>query len=121
MGSTEKPTAAFVLSLLAGIFIFIGLFIEIWIGSVIAQFADLSDVPGFVFEILRVGWWVGWIRGAIVLLAAFMLFFKPAQARAWGIVVLVLSILSIFTLGFITVILGIIGGALAISWKPAKT
>ncbi|MFQ5998323.1 MAG: DUF6114 domain-containing protein, partial [Candidatus Bathyarchaeia archaeon] len=48
---------------------------------------------------------------------------NPAQNKAWGVIILVLSIISIvigggFAIGFI---LGIIGGALAIAWHPKTT
>jgi len=58
---------------------------------------------------------------AVVLIGAFMLYFRPTQAKMWGIIILVLSILAIFRLDILGFILGIIGGALAIGWKPTKT
>lgn len=52
-----------------------------------------------------------------------MIYRKPAQKTAWGVVILVFSILSIVTGGgfIIGFILGIIGGALALAWKPKAT
>jgi hypothetical protein len=52
-----------------------------------------------------------------------MLYRNPLQKKAWGIIVLVLSIISIVTGGgfIIGLILGVIGGALSLSWKPKAT
>jgi hypothetical protein len=49
-----------------------------------------------------------------------MLHIKPAKKKVWGILILVFSIPSVITGGgfIIGFILGIIGGALAISGKP---
>jgi hypothetical protein len=71
---------------------------------------------------------VGVILGIIIIIAAVILYRNPAQITTWGIVVLVLSIISIFIGGrfIIGFILGIIGGALALTLckrhvKPKKT
>jgi hypothetical protein len=55
-----------------------------------------------------------------VLLGAIMLHSKPVNKKAWGIIVIVFSIPSVVTgRGFIIgFILGIIGEAKALSWKP---
>ncbi len=62
---------------------------------------------------------VGIISGILVLIGAFMMYYKRAeQAKTWGIVVLIFSIVALFGGGggfLIGTILGIIGGALAIS------
>ncbi len=95
----EKPTAAFVLSLLAGIFILLG-------GAVLAAIG--AAISAFLF-------------GIIVLVGAIMLYTHPEQHVTWGVIVLVFSILSIFTSlgGFLVgLVLGIVGGALGIAWKP---
>ncbi|MFQ5712208.1 MAG: DUF6114 domain-containing protein [Candidatus Geothermarchaeales archaeon] len=58
----------------------------------------------------------------IVIYAAMMLNSKPAQHVTWGTLILIFSVLSVlgswagFGLGLI---LGIVGGALAIGWRPA--
>jgi len=62
---------------------------------------------------------VGLIFGVLVLLGAILLRIRPAHKKAWGIMILVFSIPSIVTGGgfIIGFILGIIGGALALSRK----
>jgi hypothetical protein len=63
---------------------------------------------------------VGLTCSVPVLLGAIMLRSKPTNKKAWGIMIIVFSILSIVTGGgfIIGFILGIIGGTLALSWKP---
>ena len=63
---------------------------------------------------------VGLTCGVPVLLGAIMLRNKSANKKAWGIMIMLFSILSVVTGGGFIVgcILGIIGGALALSRKP---
>lgn len=107
-----KPTTAFVLSLLAGIFILLGGLAFAALGGF---FGTFFPVAGIVFVT------IGLAAGVIVLLGAIMMYVEPRQHVAWGIIVLVLSIVSLFTSlgGFLVgMILGIVGGALAIAWHP---
>lgn len=66
---------------------------------------------------------VGLICGAVVVLGAMMLHRKPVQKRPWGIIIIVFSIPSVVTGGgfIIGFILGIAGGAFALSRKPATS
>jgi hypothetical protein len=120
LSSEEKPSAAFVISLIAGILILIN-------GAIIGAVRSFIEphIPGMgeralVSSILGAGMVVGIILGLIVIVAAVMLYRNPAQKTMWGIIVLVLSIISLFIGGgfIIGLILGIIGGALALAWKP---
>lgn len=114
METEEKPTTAFVLSFIGAIFILIG-------GAIVA-------VAGAIVAVLFPGVGLALAGAAIVcglltLIGAIMLYVNPNQRQTWGIIVIVFSILSLFFClgGFIVgLILGIIGGALAISWKPTK-
>lgn len=73
-------------------------------------------------------WGAGWyyivliniVSGIVVLIGALMLYSRPKQAHMWGTLVLVFSIVSLVGMGgfMIGAILGIVGGALAIAWKP---
>lgn len=62
---------------------------------------------------------VGIISGILVLIGALMMYYKRSeQAKTWGIIVLIFSIIALFGGGggfLIGTILGIIGGVLAIS------
>jgi uncharacterized membrane protein len=61
--------------------------------------------------------------GIVVIVAAVMLYRNPPQKTLWGVLVLVLSIVSIFVGGgfLLGLILGVIGGILALIWKPKTT
>ena len=50
-----------------------------------------------------------------------MIYNQPAKATAWGALILAFSILSLFGMGgfYFGAILGVVGGALAITWKPS--
>ncbi len=116
----EKPTAAFVLSLIGGIFILL-------VGALIAAvFATLGGLLGgfglgnFGLGMALLGT-IGLIVGLIIIIAAAMLYMKPQQHVIWGVLILILSIVSIpfafggFIIGFI---LALIGGILGIVFKP---
>lgn len=120
MSSSEKPTAAFALSLIAGILIFINGAVLGAVGSFIAPFIPGASETALITGILGSLTAIGVILGIIMILAAVLLYRNPAQKTMWGVIILVLSIISIFIGGgfIIGLILGIIGGALALAWKP---
>ena len=110
----EKPTAAFVLSLIGGIFGILGAIVWLIVGAIFALFptfglgASLLGVIGLVFSI-------------IVILGGVMMYVKPEQHVMWGVIVLILTIVSIpftFAGAIIGFILGLIGGILGIVFKP---
>jgi len=107
----DRPTAAFALSLIAGILILInGIFIAA-IGAIIgAIFPGL----GILFAV------IGLVFGIIVLVGAIMMWSNPDQHVAWGVIVLLFSLFSIVIGGgfILGLILGLVGGILAIVWKP---
>lgn len=56
--------------------------------------------------------------------SAVMLNRYPRQHQTWGIVILIFSILGVFggMAGYLVgLVLGIVGGTLAIAWKPSAT
>lgn len=65
------------------------------------------------------------IFGIIVIVSAMMLNNKPHEHTTWGALIVLFSVLSIFggAMGGLGVglILGLIGGVLAITWKPPQT
>jgi hypothetical protein len=136
MTDEEKPTAAFILSLVGGVFILLCGGMMSMIGSYIGQYGwgmmggyggwggmmgPGFGMMGFAFGALGV---LGLIFGAIVIISAIMLNSKPEQHSTWGTVIIIFSVLSIFGSamgGFgIGLVLGLIGGILAITWKPTK-
>jgi uncharacterized membrane protein YjgN (DUF898 family) len=67
---------------------------------------------------------LGIIFGVVVIASAVMLNRQPQQHQTWGILILIFSILSVFGgMGgyLVGLVLGIVGGALAIAWKPSAT
>ena len=115
---TEQPTVAFVLSLLAGLWMLaaggmMGGFG--WGGMMGGWMGDRVGIRGF-----GVWWpWFGIFAGIVVLVSAVMLYVKPEQRRSWGVVILVASALNFLLgmMGFLAGTLGVIGGVLALSTK----
>src|SRR5437773_1024317 len=63
----------------------------------------------------------GLASGALVILGAVMLYSRPFEKDLWGAVIIAFSILGIFggMGGFmIGLVLGIVGGVLALAWNP---
>ena len=102
-----KPTAAFALSLLSGLFALIGAFLTSAIASLL--------VPGFPSGLLLI--W-GSIAGIAVLVGSWLLFNNAAQRKLGSILVLLFSILS---MQFLPIILGLIGGFLGFTYKGSNT
>jgi hypothetical protein len=63
---------------------------------------------------------VSLICGIILVVAAVMLWIQPQAHIIWGVIIVVFSAVSFVGMGgyFIGAILGIIGGAIALSYKP---
>ena len=62
------------------------------------------------------------VSGIAVVASALMLKKRPKENTAWGILILVFSVLSFFGLGgfLVGAILGIVSGALVLGWNPKK-
>jgi len=121
MSPSEKPAKAFTLSVIAGILILGNAVLlgvaATWFPGIIPTLPGSADNSTVPFASLTA---VGLICGALVLLGAIMLDSKPANKKAWGIMIVVFSIPTVvmgggFIIGFI---LGMIGGAMAFSRKP---
>ena len=139
----ERPTAAFVLSLIAGIFSVLGGGMRSMMGSFFGPYGfgmmygyagygmmgygysgygnGYGLTGGLGFELFGL---LGLIFGVIVIVSAFMLNSRPQEHSTWGVLIVIFSVLSIFggaMGGFgAGLILGLIGGVLAITWKPAQ-
>lgn len=117
--SRERPTGAFILALVAGIFILIGGATIASIGSLISSLT-LGASGGAIVALGA----VGAVMGILVIALGVLLYITPQHHVVFGVLILVLSVLSIFTaLGgiFLGLVLGIIAGALGIAWKPGQT
>jgi len=114
----EKPTAAFALSLVGGIFILLGGIVYAAVGSIIAflPFAGAALVALGIF---------GLICGLLTILGAVWINSgETDKVRNGSILVLIFSILSWFGAAggfFLGFILGLIGAILGLTWKPTIT
>lgn len=122
MSGGNKPTAAFILSLMGGIFIMLGGLISTALLGIAGLFASLlfGFIAGGVMIILGI---LGIVWGILVILGAAMMYSHPERSKTWGAIVLVFSILSWFgALGgfFIGFILGLVGGVLGLTWSTPQ-
>jgi hypothetical protein len=120
LDKTLKPSKASTLSLTASVLILLN---AAGLAIVARWFLDIMPVlPGssgndpMLFYTLSA---FGLILGLIILFATLMLRRKPANKKAWGIMIIVFSVPSVilgggFIVGFI---LGILGGVKTIKWK----
>jgi hypothetical protein len=78
-------------------------------------------IPSFVSGIVGAVGLFGLASGIIVLLSGILLRTSPGQRTILGVLIIVFSVVSFFgTGGFIIgAILGIIGGIMALTWKPS--
>jgi len=130
MSSKSMHTTAFILSLIGGLIIVIGSLIETLLlifGSYAGTFYGMG--PGMMSGYGFYGYGSGWMTalsiialafGIIVLIGAIMLNARPSQNITWEIIVLVFSVASFIGMGgyMIGAILGIAGGAVALSYRP---
>ena len=105
----DKPTAAFVLGLIGGIFMLL---------SGVAAAVGFSFLLGSAGAIFGV---IGLIFGLIVLIGSIMLYQKPESHTMWGVIILILAIVDLpgfwgFGIGSL---LAFIGAILALVYKPA--
>src|SRR6266705_4847066 len=118
---SEKPTAAFVLSLIGGIFVLlVGIAFAV-LGSILRNMVCWIGGPDGATDIIVWYGVIGFVNGLLMIVFGVLLYIRPTQHVVWGALVLILSIASFFTtLGgfFIGLILGLIGGILGIVWKP---
>jgi hypothetical protein len=130
LSNEKKPTVPFVLSLIAGILTLIGglavAYVGLWrfelMGRLMRGYGyAFAAGPGYFSPFISLVGMLGIIFGLIVIASAIMLNRRPTQHTTWGILILIFSIFGIFGgMGgyLVGLILGIVGGALAIAWKP---
>lgn len=104
----EKPTAAYILSLIGGILGFLAAIGILFAGSI---FGPLGAIFGGMLALIPLIFSLLIIWGAMMINTG-----EPNKVKNGGIIVLVFSILSGLN------IIALIGGILALVWKPpAKT
>ena len=134
----ERPIAAFVLSLIAGILILLGsgtvMMAGFPNGGVSNYYGGMMDgyyggmmggyygmMHGFGFS---GGWFyglaiVGIVSALVIILGAIMIYNQPSGKATWGALILAFSIVCFLGMGgfFLGAILGVIGGILALTWR----
>jgi len=123
------PNTAFVLSLIAGILttfsgaVAVSWFSasQFWWGGMMGRGMGMMGPMNFGFLLGGMAT-IGLASGLIVLISAILLRSRPKEYTTWGVLILVFSILSFLSMGgfLVGAILGIVGGALALSWKPGN-
>lgn len=116
LSSGESVSVAFVLSLVGGLLILLG--------GVVSVFW-LSWMWSGMMGHMMMGWpgmglgfpLIGLVSGLMVLIGAFMLSSRPRERAAWGTLIIVFSVTGLLGGGGLLIgsILGIIGGALALT------
>ena len=112
----DLPVGAFILSLIGGILILgAGIYLAIVGGSLAAAG---NPVLGGVAQGLG---GLGVFIGLLLVILSFALFIQPDHHVGYGVAIIVLSVMSVLTgAGFILgLILGLIGGILAILFQPS--
>ena len=120
----EKPTAAFVLSLLAAIFIIIGGLVYVALGAWVGSAIDFIGLGGWGYSLVIFGV-LGLVWGILTLVGAIMINSGDRnKVRTGSILVLIFSIISwVGALGgfFIGFLLGLIGAILGLTWHPSTS
>ena len=115
----ERPLTAFVLSLLGSMFIIVGTVVGFVLFSS-SPFPPTTDLTAILAS-------VSVALGILMLIMTMLLYLRPELHVAWGVTILVFasaSITSVFSgygglgLGVVGMVLGIVGGAIAIAWRP---
>jgi predicted benzoate:H+ symporter BenE len=102
-----KPTAAFALSIVAGLITLLATFLTSYLGSV-----TISAFPTSMVLI------VGSLAGIATIVGSWLLYSNAAQRKLGSILVLVFSIIS---MNFVSIVLGLIGGFLGFSFKGTSS
>ena len=127
---SEIPVASFVLSLVGGLLVLVGAGLMMtfsygapYFGMMGSYGGMMSGYYGMMHGFGYGGWFyaagaMGLVSGIAILIGAAMIYTRPNKAPTWGLIVLIFSIVSLFGMGgfIFGAILGIIGGALALTW-----
>ena len=126
----EFPSAAFLLSLLAGIIILAGsgmmaLAIGGSFGGMMGGYLGIMNGYQGMMQGFGSGDWiyfsviVGLISGIMILVSAMMVYVRPSRISTWGGMIVAFSVLSLFGMAgfFFGGILGVLGGILALTWQ----
>lgn len=115
--SGKKSYSAFALSLAGGILIILGSIVSLLFFANIQS--SMHDRMGGMMGGMMSGWFLSIpvVAGILVILGAVLINARPQETTLWGIIIIIFSIVGFTGMGlsFLGSILGIIGGALALS------
>jgi hypothetical protein len=130
--SPEYPRTASIIALAGGIVITLSGVLFVAVSALVLPNLTYSNInvpqglpataiPGLVSGLVGLMGVFGLVSGAVVLISAVELLTNPGQTRTWSVLILVFSVLSFIGLGGFVVgaVLGIVGGALVLKWKPS--
>jgi len=134
MTTEERPEIAFVLSLAGGALMLLGGVISFtcfmaggfgWggmmggFGGMMGGYQSMMGDFGVPFGSMSGLSIIGLVSGILVTIGAVMLNAHPAEHVTWGAIILAFSVISLIGMGgfFIGAMLGIAGGAIAVSWR----
>ena len=135
MGAQDKPVTAYILSLIGGLLILVGSIIAftwfmyggaVWgvyggmMGGMMGGYQGMMGSFGVPLGFTLGFSLMGLVSGIIIIVSTIMLSTRPSEHVAWGTIILIFSVISFLGMGgfFVGAILGLVGGAFAISWKP---
>ena len=135
MGTNQGPTTSYILSLVGGVIVLLYSLMSLvmfalygpywggiggWMGGMMGSYHNFMGIYGGSTEFMAVISLVGLVSGVIMVVGAAMLRARPQEHAMWGAVIIVFSAVSFVGMGgfFIGALLGIIGGAFAISYRP---
>lgn len=113
------PSTAYILALIGAIFIVLEGIAELALASAGAALVASFGYGGLAAIILALGVAL-LLVGIVVLYGSLQLRSHPESAHTWGVLILVLAVVSLVGGGgfFIGFILALVGGILALTWKP---
>jgi len=134
VSSEDRPNVAVILSLIGGVLILLGggMMSALFMygggyfgmmggfGGMMGGYQGMMGSFGVPFGFMMGLSLVGFVSGVLVIIGAVMLNTCPKEHASWGTIILVFSTLSFLGMGgfLIGAVLGIIGGAFALSWHP---
>ena len=137
MGVGEKPVAPLLLGLIAGIFILLGAIVMSMLAFGTASMmgsmgGTMSGMMSNMYAGMSMGIMMGFApaltiigiaSGVMVILGSVMIYTHPSKSRLWGAIILAFSVVSIIggMGGFLVgLVLGVVGGVLALTWPIVK-
>jgi hypothetical protein len=135
MGTSQGPTTSYLLSLIGGLIVLLYSLMSLlmfalygsywsgiggWMSGMMGSYHNFMGIYGASTEFMAVISIVGLVSGVIMVIGATMLRAHPQEHVMWGTVIIIFSAISFVGMGgfFIGALLGIIGGAFAISYRP---